>query len=217
MEILLKKPKTARGEASLKKIINSTKHLIGENGYHSTTVEDIMKNANMATGTFYIYFKDKMSAYEYCLQDIQKEIRNNLSQATKYSKTRLSAEKVGLKAFLIFIKNNKHAYSLIWQSQHINPTLFENYYMSFSKRYIKNLQKAIDSHEIYDYDLEILSFTLMGIANFIGLRYLLFNEDTDIDELVDQVTNILQTGVFKPVDSVPKDYTSLLGHNINVV
>ncbi len=196
MELLLKKPKTARGMTSLKKIIDSTKHLIGERGYFCTTVEDIMKNANMATGTFYIYFNDKMSAYEYCLKDIQKEIRNATSKPLKESKTRKEAERNGLIAYLNFIREHQYAYKLVWQAQFVNYDLFKDYYETFSSKYMYQLEKYKKTNEVKDHDSEVMVYMLMGISNFIGIRYEIFNEDKDIEELADEVIHILRVGMF---------------------
>ena len=41
------------------KLINSAKKVIIEKGYNETSIEDITKEAKVATGTFYTYFKAK--------------------------------------------------------------------------------------------------------------------------------------------------------------
>lgn len=44
----------------------------------------------------------------------------------------------------------------------------------------------------------IMSYFLMGVSNFIGLKYVMFddNNDDNFDEVVDKVMDILQSGMF---------------------
>jgi hypothetical protein len=46
---------------------------------------------------------------------------------------------------------------------------------------------------------ELVSYILMGVSNFIGLKVLLNlgRNNKDIDKLVDQVMDIIKTGIFK--------------------
>lgn len=53
-------------------LVASAKELIAEKGYTDTKIEDITKHANVAKGTFYVYFKTKEDIFieilkEYCL------------------------------------------------------------------------------------------------------------------------------------------------------
>lgn len=52
-------------------LVVSAKELIAEKGYTDTKIEDITKHANVAKGTFYVYFKTKEDVFieilkEYC-------------------------------------------------------------------------------------------------------------------------------------------------------
>ncbi len=53
------KPKQARSVKTREKIIRSGLRLFGEEGYHATSSKKIARDAGVATGTFYLHFKDK--------------------------------------------------------------------------------------------------------------------------------------------------------------
>ena len=78
--------------------------------------------------------------------------------------------------------------------------MFVEYYDNFARRYILGITKAQDNGELVNLDPMILSYILMGVANFIGLKYVMFDDDdsTDIDLLVDQVMQVLDRGIFVP-------------------
>ena len=197
MEQLVNQPKTKRGQKTLDNIVHAAEELFFKKGYHATSIIDITNEADIALGTFYIYFKDKYSLYKYLLNIYSHEIRKAISVDIKKSHSRFEAEKIALKAFLQYIRDNKHVYNIIWESLYIDKSLFVEYYENFAQRYIKGLVVAQDKGEVANVDPMILSYLLMGISNFIGLKYVMFDEENeDFDQVVDKVMEILKTGMF---------------------
>lgn len=198
MEEFVNLPKTKRGQKTLDNIVRAAEELFFEKGYHATSIIDITNEANIALGTFYIYFKDKYSLYKFLLLSYSHDIRKAIALDIKPSHTRFEAEKIGLKAFLVYIRDHKHVYNIIWESLYIDKTLFIEYYEDFAGRYATGLVKAQEKGEVVDVDTTILSYFLMGVSNFIGLKYVMFDEDKDdnLDEVVEKVMNILEAGMF---------------------
>jgi TetR/AcrR family transcriptional repressor of nem operon len=52
-------PRTSRGQATKKKIIDSATRLIHANGYKNTSLEDILTEAEIKKGSFYFHFDNK--------------------------------------------------------------------------------------------------------------------------------------------------------------
>ena len=198
MEEFVNLPKTKRGQKTLDNIVRAAEELFFEKGYHATSIIDITNEANIALGTFYIYFKDKYSLYKFLLLSYSHDIRKAIALDIKPSHTRFEAEKIGLKAFLVYIRDHKHVYNIIWESLYIDKTLFVEYYEDFAGRYATGLVKAQEKGEVVDVDTTILSYFLMGVSNFIGLKYVMFDEDKDdnLDEVVEKVMDILEAGMF---------------------
>lgn len=197
MEEIVNVPKTKRGEATLEKICNAAETLFYEKGYHNTSIVDITNLSGIALGTFYIYFKDKYLLYKYLLLRYSHQIRKEISTALKGLKNRKEMERVGLKTFLNFIRENKHAYNIIWESLYIDKNLFMDYYESFAERYSKGIIDSQRAGEVPDYDPIVISYFLMGVSNFIGLKYVMFDEQNlNYDHVVDQVVAILEKGMF---------------------
>lgn len=197
MEEIISMPKTERGQATLEKICLAAQTLFHEKGYHNTSIVDITNLSGIALGTFYIYFKDKYILYKYLLNRYSHQIRMAISAETKGLNNRKEAERVGLKTFLKYIRENKHAYNIIWESLYIDKNLFKDYYEAFAERYAKGITAGQKSGEVVDYDPMVISYLLMGVSNFIGLKYVMFDEDNlDYDRVVDQVISILENGMF---------------------
>ncbi|MBL4935493.1 TetR/AcrR family transcriptional regulator [Clostridium sp. YIM B02515] len=197
MEDIVNIPKTQRGQATLEKICSAAETLFYQKGYHDTSIVDITNLADIALGTFYIYFKDKYFLYKYLLLRYSHQIRMAISSETKNLKTRREAERVGLKTFLKYIRENKHAYNIIWESLYIDKNLFRDYYDNFADRYSQGIIKAQEEGEVIDSDPMVISYFLMGVSNFIGLKYVMFDEDNEnFDHVVDKVMDILDKGLF---------------------
>lgn len=198
MEEIVNMPKTQRGQATLEKICQAAETLFYQKGYHSTSIVDITNLSGIALGTFYIYFKDKYYLYKYLLLRYSHQIRKQISTDSKNLKTRKEKEREGLRSFLKYIRENKHAYNIIWESLYIDKNLFMQYYDTFADRYSKGIIEAQENGEVIDVDPILISYYLMGVSNFIGLKYVMFDdEDNDFDSAVDAVTNIIENGIFK--------------------
>lgn len=85
-----------------KKIKSSGLQLFVSQGYQGCTIDDIVKDAGIARGTFYLYYPDKLSLFEELLvdlyqpiiaileaslKDLQKENQNALAHQIRYIRT----------------------------------------------------------------------------------------------------------------------------------
>lgn len=194
---LAKKPKTKKGMNTLKNICESAENLFSEKGYYETSINDITYKANVAPGTFYIYFKDKKSIFQYLISDLGHNLMTQISIATKDAKSRYESEFIGLKTFLNFVKKHSELYKIIWQAMFVDMDIFKEYYESFSEKYIKNILVAQGNGEMRDIDPKALSYCLIGISNFIGLKFIIFDNQEITDELVESIMKFIKNGAFK--------------------
>jgi len=193
-------PKRKDGQKTFEHIIETARKLFSKNGYHSTSINEIIEKAKIATGTFYLYFDDKFALYKYLLRSYRHQIRKAISESIKHAETRYEKERLGLRAFLKFAWQDPLAYRIIWESLFADKDLFREYYETFSKDYVRQLSNAVTNNEVKDdIDLETLSYILMGISNFVGLQ-VLFREtltDNELDHITDNVMKVLKSGMFK--------------------
>lgn len=190
-------PKTVRGKITLQKIVDAAEHLYYEKGFHQTTIKELTERAGIGLGTFYIYFEDKKSLYDYLLGRYSHFIRQSIARKIEGAENRKEAERLGLVAFLEIVRDKPYIYNIIWESLYIDKQMFIDYYRNFAKHYITQIEKAIEENEMKNVDPEVTSYVLMGISNFIGLRYAMFDQDRDLEEVADEVIKIIDLGLFK--------------------
>lgn len=195
---LVNEPKTKRGMETLDKISKAAEELFSEKGYYDTGIVDIVSKAGIAQGTFYIYFNDKKSVFVYLINKLGKELKNSIRTNIKVSKGRYDEEYMGIKTFLSFVGEHIGLFKIVWQAQFVDMDLFKEYYESFSKGYVKGIKKAQAEGEMNDIDPVILSYCLIGIANFTALKFIEFDHsDNDYDEVVEEVMKFIKNGAFK--------------------
>ena len=110
------KVRQARATETRKRIVAAAKKLITENGFENVSIEEIAKEAEVSTGSFYTYFKKKEDVIEelnqlsfYRLAEITNEMKDKgLDDRLKYYCRQFLAEieRVGIEICRQWIRNN---------------------------------------------------------------------------------------------------------------
>lgn len=187
-------PKTSRGQVTMNRIIRAAEIEFSKKGYYNAGINDIAARAKVASGTIYLYFKDKYSLYVHLLTSYGERVRKSVAQSIQGSASREEMERLGLLSFLQMVRKNPQIYKIIWESLYINPELFADYYETFALRYKHQLEHS--PQDITPMDFTVLSYALMGVANFIGLKYVFFDKQADLEQVVDEVMKFYRHGLF---------------------
>lgn len=73
-------PKSKKAIATKKRILESAKLLFMKNGIHGTSVQEIVRGANVAKGTFYLYYETKEDVVLNFFEDSMKMILGNIEK-----------------------------------------------------------------------------------------------------------------------------------------
>lgn len=188
-------PKTQK---TYNKIVKCAKKEFSSRGFSNTSIHYIAKKANLSVGCLYKYFSSKDELYDYIITSEQNKIKEHINDAIRSCKDRKEKEKEGLRAWLYYVRNNPGVYRLIWETLFIDYKAFEDYYKKFASSYAFSLN--LDSNIINTEDLINLSYALIGISNFLGIR--LINpkvklSDEEIEKMVETGYNLIEHGIFR--------------------
>lgn len=193
---LINEPKTKKGLNTLSQICQVAEELFSQKGYFETGVSEIALKSGIAQGTIYRYFPDKKTIFRYLLVELSSKLRESLHEKTDKCNTRQEAEEQGSLAFLEFVHLHPGLFKIVWQAQFVDMEAFRDYYDDFSKSYINAISSAQKAGEMKEMDPEVLSYCLIGINNFIALKYVVFDEKEDYEPVVREVMKLLTRGVF---------------------
>ena len=194
---LLPLPKTGRGEITRQKLLAAARREIGRRGFADTSVSSITAEAGVGQGTFYIYFRSKEDVLRELVLHMGRTLRRHLTERTAEAKNRIAAERLGLKAFLEFIRRNPDHYRVVEVSQFVDVRAYRKYYTDFARAYRAALAAAERRHQIRAGHGEVRAWSLMGLAVYLGQRYALMDNKAPLDPVVDAAMDFIAHGLAK--------------------
>lgn len=179
----MKLPKTERGEKTRQRLLRAAEVVFGEYGFFDASIGEITTRAGIGSGTFYIYYDSKVEVFRDVITNLNHELRKSISITISELKKREDVERVGFREFFDFVKRHKKFYRIIRQAEYVDQELFKWYYRKIAEGYSLGLRKSMQSGEFSSNDPELISYALMGIADFVGMRYVMWGEEVDDKKL----------------------------------
>lgn len=140
-----------------------------EKGFHATRIEDIILQAKLGKGTFYLYFKDKEEIFAALLDILIDEINKILEWAFEELKHAKAPEQVfAEEARRIFktLKKHKDIARLLFREGRAVSIRIEDKIENFRGKLIKttstNLQSAIDLQLLPMFNAQIAAVCIIG-------------------------------------------------------
>lgn len=110
---------TKEREERKKEILEVSRKMILERGYHNTSVEDIVKSINVAKGLFYYYFPKKSSLIQALSDELVEDVRMRLDETVSDEKLSYG-EKLNRILIIYFNKINENNYLVPLYESHIS-------------------------------------------------------------------------------------------------
>ena len=178
-----KAPRTARGEKTLRRILDAALDEFGQKGFADSSVTSITQRAEVALGTFYTYFDSKEALFAALVRDMSERVRDAVAPALAGPGDALDRERRGLAAFLHFVEGHRAVYRIIDEAEFVDPAGFKAHYQTTATRIAARLADGVERGEVGDGgDLhrEVAAWAIMGMNVFLGLRFGVWgNEDAD--------------------------------------
>jgi len=170
-------PKRERGRRTRQQLLDAAEAAFGSRGYFEASVVDITRRARVAQGTFYVYFPSKRAIFGELVRERSRDLRRAIRGAITGVSDRREVERIGFEAFFEFIRRHRAMYRIVRQAEFVDPTLFRWYYRRFAQGYVPGLRDAMRRGQIRSLDPEVLTYCLMGIADFLGMRWVLWERN----------------------------------------
>lgn len=169
-----KKPRTARGEKTMRKLLDAALGEFGERGFSDSSIVGITSRAKVALGTFYTYFDSKEAVFAALVGDMSGRVRDHVAPVLGQARDGLDGERLALEAYLDFVAGHKEVYRIIDEAEFVDPAGFRAHYQTTASRIAARLQAAAKRGEIGEGDAfatEVRAWALMGMNVFLGLRF----------------------------------------------
>jgi AcrR family transcriptional regulator len=188
-------PKTERGRRTLRRLLDAAGEEFGTRGYHETAISSITQRAGVGLGTFYVYFKSKEEVFRALVADMGARTRHALSESVKDAPNRLEAERLGMRAYLDFVRSHKSLYRVVMEAQFVAPEAYRDYYRVFADAYRQQLRQAAARGEISTGEDEVRVWALMGASTFLGLKFGVWDDEMDVGAVSEAAADLMINGL----------------------
>jgi AcrR family transcriptional regulator len=192
-----KAPRTARGERTLRKILDAAREEFGEHGFSDSSIVGITQRAGVALGTFYTYFESKEALFQALVRHMSAQVRESVGPALGHATDALDGERRALAAFLRFAREHRDIYRIIDESEFVEPAAYREHYETTADRIAARLAAARDKGEISSSftgeELNIVAWGMMGANVFLGLRFAVW-DDADSERVAEVMSCIWRQG-----------------------
>src|SRR3954469_23131893 len=143
-----KAPRTARGERTLRKILNAARDEFGERGFSDSSIVGITQRAGVALRTFYTYFDSKEAVFQALVRDMSAQVRDHVAPAFQGATDALDGERRALESFLRFAREHRDVYRIIDEAEFVEPAVYREHYETTASRIAARLSAAREKGEI---------------------------------------------------------------------
>ena len=175
---------TARGERTRQRLLEAGEQVFAQHGYHDASIVKITEAAGVGQGTFYLYFDGKKRIFDELVLDLNARVRRAMTEASSQGTTRAERELLGFGAFFRFTGEHPALYRIIRQAEFVSPETLQLHYERLTEGYMAGLQQAMDAGEVAKGDPEVLAWSLMGIGELVGMRWVLWDGKAGMPEQV---------------------------------
>ena len=98
-------------------ILRAAEHVFALKGYYEATMQDIAKEAQYATGTVYLYFRDKEALYISLIEQKYKDLLSILKEEIAKAQDSRGKLDVFIRENLSFFERNKNSFRIIFFSE----------------------------------------------------------------------------------------------------
>jgi len=181
-------------------IIDAARRVFAELGYGATTVRDIIRATELASGTFYNYFKSKEEVYQALRDETALRVRPRLRAERIRARNFEEFISGSFRTFFDFVKSDQATFASMRRNpdmQHVRidtPEVIAGF-----DELRADLEVAMRGGLVPDTDADLLMATIVGVA-FEVANHMISRDDLSVDDAAKFATALFLGGV----PSLPK-------------
>jgi AcrR family transcriptional regulator len=165
-------PSTERGTATYEALLRAGASVFSRRGFRQASVAEICRRSRVANGTFYQYFPDKEQIFLTLIERLAYQLQMRLQASVAPTASAIEQLQSALRTHLKFIESQTALYRVFREAEFIHTGLSKQLYGQLARFYQEILQSGQSQGQLRHLDPETVSFSLIGMAEFIALRYI---------------------------------------------
>ena len=186
---------TQKGLETREKLMTAAEEVFGKKGYYEASIVNIAAEANVAQGTFYNYFPSKKDIFDELIRMYSRELRLAIKEEMSAAVTYEESQRKGFRAFFNWVKNRRNLYSIVQQAVVVDQDLYRWYYGKLANGFLKSLAAGAKAGEFKPIDAETVAYCLMSIGQFLGMRWVYWEQQDVPDEAFEAAMTLIFDGL----------------------
>jgi AcrR family transcriptional regulator len=195
VDVMLSGKREQTKAANRTAILNAARRVFSEIGYGAATVRDIVRETDLAAGTFYNYFPDKESVLRALLDEAASEIRSRVREARKSSRTLEEFVEGGFRAYYGYMVEDPQTFELLRRNAGTVRSMFDEPTVGAGVQELRDdLAAGIRSGLLPDHDVDYMAAAMVGAGFEVAVR-MLDRDPPDVEGAVQFLAGIFLSGL----------------------
>ena len=176
-------------------IIDAARRVFAELGYGATTVRDIIRATELASGTFYNYFKSKEEVFQALQDETALRVRPRLRAERIRARNFEEFISGSFRTFFDFVKNDHTTFATMRRNPEMQRVRIDTPEVVAGFDELRSdLEIAIRNGVMPDTDPDLLMASIVGVAFEIA-NHMLARDDVSVDDAAKFATALFLGGV----------------------
>lgn len=187
------------------KLLSAAIDLMSKNGYHRTTVADVVKAAGVAQGTFYLYFDSKKALFMKLMHRFSSLLENALVDVDLSFEVINTTEDLGLQirsairnVLLVYQDNAVLARIFLREAMGLEPDFAELWDSIIERMAALGaliMERAIERGLLPAQNSQIVAHCVVGMIERVAYYWLFQENEFELDEVVDALARFELFGI----------------------
>jgi len=195
---------TQRGRERRQQLMDFAATRFAEQGYHPTSVAEIVQGLGVGKGVFYWYFSSKEELFFEILREAQQDLRRSQQQAIDGIDDPVRRIELGLKASMRWSSEHQELFNLFAfaaTEERFAPALRKGQEIAVADA-MRHVQDGMDRGEIRVGDPELYAYAILGVSSQLARRFVHERGD-DWPDVADAAVAFCLEGLLVPVATAP--------------
>ena len=176
--------------ANREAILVAARRVFSDIGYGAASVRDVVRETDLATGTFYNYFPDKESVLRALVDEITVEARARVRAARTAATTLEGFVSAGFRAYFEFLAEDPETVALMRRNSGTIRAMFDEPALGAGIDELRaDLETAVTEGRIPAHDADLMAMAMVGAGVEIGL-HMVERDPPDVERAVAFVTDV---------------------------
>jgi len=187
---------TQRGKERRRQLMEHATRRFAENGYHPTSVAEIVQGLGVGKGVFYWYFSSKEELLLEILRDAQHDLRRRQQQHIGDERDPVKRIELGIRASMQWLAEHRQVVTLFQfavTEERFAPTLRRGQDVAVAD-VVPHVKEGIVSGRIRDADPEVLAHAILGVTNHLARAFVVERNEPP-DEVADAAVTFCLGGL----------------------